>query len=182
MALGGVMRVRLMLVVAAVAVGFVVSLGARQVTDETVAGVRNFKRLETTVACAGATSAEALPALRKMGYASVINLRLASEAGADIVGSMAAAQAAGLNYVHIPFNGQSPDPAAADRFLAEVVKPANQPAFVHCAGGGRAATMWLIKRIAIDKWDVERASAEATALGMSNQTLRQWAIEYAKGK
>ena len=157
-------------------------LHAQQVTTEELNCVRNFKRLETTVACAGATSAESLPAIKKMGFVAVVNLRQASEAGADIEGSTAAAKAVNLNYVHIPFNTQAPEAAAADRFLAEIAKPANQPAFIHCAGGGRAATMWFIKRMVVDKWDVERASAEATALGMNNATLKQWAIEYSKSK
>ncbi len=99
------------------------------------------------MACAGATSAEAMPAIKKMGFASVVNLRLASEAGADVEGATAAAKAANLNYVHIPFSFQAPETAAADRFLAEIAKPANQPAFIHCGGGGRAATMWFIKRL-----------------------------------
>jgi len=158
------------------------ALNAQQVTTEELNGVRNFKRLETTVACAGATSAESLPAIKKMGFASVVNLRLASEAGADVEGAAAAAKAANLNYIHIPFSFQAPETAAADRFLLEIAKPANQPAFIHCGGGGRAATMWFIKRMVVDKWDVERASTEATALGMNNATLRQWAIDYAKGK
>jgi uncharacterized protein (TIGR01244 family) len=176
------MRVQRLAGIVVGVVGLVVSLGARQVTDETVDGVRNFKRLETTVACAGATSAEAMPALKKMGFASVVNLRLATEAGADVEAATAAAAAANLRYVHVPFNGQAPDAAVADRFLAEIVKPENQPAFIHCGSGGRAAVMWMIKRIVVDKWDVERASAEATALGMSNPKLREWAIQYAKAK
>jgi uncharacterized protein (TIGR01244 family) len=159
-----------------------VHLDAQQVTTEELNGVRNFRRLETTVACAGATSTQAMPAIKKMGFASVVNLRLASEEGADVEGSAAAAKAAGLNYIHIPFSFQAPEAAAADRFLAEIAKPANQPAFIHCGGGGRAATMWFIKRMVVDKWDVDRASAEATALGMNNATLRQWAIEYVKAK
>lgn len=158
------------------------AIQAQQVTTEELSGVRNFKRLETTVACAGSTSAEAMPAIKKMGFASVVNLRLADEAGADVEGGTAAAKAAGLNYVHIPFSFQTPEASAADRFLAEIAKPANQPAFIHCGGGGRAATMWFIKRMVVDKWDVERASAEATALGMNNATLKQWAVDYAKGK
>lgn len=173
---------RLCAVLIASVLAVVAGPSAQQVTTEDLNGVRNFKRLETTVACAGATSAEAMPAIKKMGFASVVNLRLASEAGADVEGATAAAKAANLNYVHIPFSFQTPETAAADRFLAEIAKPANQPAFIHCGGGGRAATMWFIKRLVVDKWDVERASAEATALGMNNATLTQWAIEYAKGK
>ena len=39
--------------------------------------------------------------------------------------------------------------------------------------------MWLIKRLVVDHWDVERATTEATALGQTSPTLRQFAIEYA---
>lgn len=176
------MKRTMALTIATVVTVVVAHLHGQQVTTEELNGVRNFKRLETTVACAGATSAQAMPAIKKMGFASVINLRLATEEGADIEGAAAAAQAAHLNYIHIPFSSQTPEVAAADRFLAEIAKPANDPAFIHCGGGGRAATMWFIKRMVVDKWDVERASAEATALGMNNATLKQWAIDYAKSK
>jgi hypothetical protein len=40
--------------------------------------------------------------------------------------------------------------------------------------------MWLIKRITVDRWDVDRAVAEAEALGLTNPALKQWAIEYAR--
>ena len=82
----------------------VVPLTAQNVTKETVPGVTNFARLETTLACAGATTSAAVPGLKKMGYASIINLREASEAGADIEGEAAAAKAAGINFIHLPFN------------------------------------------------------------------------------
>ena len=170
------------LYVIAVALAGTIAVHAQQVTTETLEGFRNFKRLETTVACAGATSATALPALKKMGFASVVNLRQATEEGADVEGSAAAAKAAHLNYVHIPFSTQTPEAGAADRFLVEIAKPENQPAFIHCAGGGRAAAMWLIKRLVHDKWDVARATSEAEALGLTNEKLREWAINYAKSK
>lgn len=151
-----------------------------QVQKEAVPGIVNFARLETTVACGGATSASALPEIKKMGFASVINLRQGSENGADIPAGEAAAKAAGLNYIHIPFNAGSPDPAVADRFITAITTPANQPAYIHCAGGNRAAAMWMIKRLVVDKWDATRASEEATALGMTSPVLKQFAIDYAQ--
>ena len=152
---------------------------AQQVTKPEVAGVRNFARLETTVACAGATGPEALPEIKKMGFVSVINLRLASEAGAEVEKEEAAAKAAGLNYFHVPFAGK-PDPKAAAAFLDTITSKGAEPAFIHCGGGNRAATMWLIKRIAVDKWDADRAAKEAAELGQTNEDLRKWAIEYGQ--
>ena len=40
--------------------------------------------------------------------------------------------------------------------------------------------MWMIKRIVVDRWEVERAEAEAAAMGLTNAALKQWAIEYAR--
>ena len=155
------------------------TLLAQEVTKETVPGVRNFARLQTTVACAGATGPEALPAIKEMGFVSVINLRVATEPGAEVEKEEAAAKAAGLRYIHVPFAGK-PDPTAAEQFLTAITTKGAEPAFIHCGGGNRAATMWLIKRLVVDKWDVEKAVKEAEALGQTNQELRKWAIEYAQ--
>jgi uncharacterized protein (TIGR01244 family) len=172
------MRIKSLLAALVCSTAFVAAQA--QVTKETVPGIVNFAKVETTVACAGATTPAAMSEVKKMGFASVINLRQASEPGADIEAGAAAAKAAGLNYIHIPFNNASPDPAAVDSFLKAVTEKANQPAFIHCASANRAAAMWMVKRIAIDKWDVERASAEAAALGLTNPTLKQFAIEQAQ--
>jgi uncharacterized protein (TIGR01244 family) len=153
---------------------------AQQVTKENVPGVTNFARLETTVACAGAVKAEAVPEISKMGFASIINLRQENEPGADIDAEAAAARAAGIRFYHIPFNGQAPDPAAADRFLDAITTRGSEPAFIHCAGGGRAAAMWLVKRLAVDHWDADRATAEATALGLTSPALKKFALDYAQ--
>jgi len=174
------MSMRITAIVASIVCAGAIAAAQAQVTKESVPGIVNFAKVETTVACAGATTPAALTDVKKMGFASVINLRQASEPGVDIEGSTAAAKAAGLNYIHIPFNASSPDPTAVDNFLKAVTDKANQPAFIHCASANRAAAMWMIKRIAVDKWDVDRASAEATALGLTNPALKTFAIEQAQ--
>jgi uncharacterized protein (TIGR01244 family) len=153
---------------------------AQEVTKEKVEGITNFNRLETTVACSGAIKATAVPEIKKFGFASIINLRQASEDGANLEAEEAAAKAADIRYYSLPFNSSSPDPAVADKFLDAITAKGSDPAFIHCAGGGRAATMWFIKRLVIDRWDVERAAKEATALGMTSPTLKQFAIDYAQ--
>jgi uncharacterized protein (TIGR01244 family) len=151
-----------------------------QVTKESVPGIVNFSKVETTVACAGATTPAALAEVKRMGYASVINLRQASEAGADIDAEAAAAKAAGINFIHLPFNAAAPDPMLVDAFLKAVTDKANQPAFIHCASANRAAALWMVKRIVVDKWDVDRASTEASALGLTSSALKTFAIEQAQ--
>ena len=102
-----------------------------QVVRQEVPGIRNFARIESTVACAGAITSGAIPEIKKMGYASIINLRLATEQGADIEGNTAAAKAADIPYYHIPFSAAAPDPAAVDTFLKTITAPGVQPAFIH---------------------------------------------------
>src|SRR6202521_3846871 len=153
---------------------------AQEVTKENVEGIPNFHRLETTVACSGAIKADAVPEIKKFGFASIINLREASEDGANLEGEAAAAKAADIRYYSLPFSSTSPDPAVADKFLDAITAKGSDPAFIHCAGGGRAATMWFIKRLVVDHWDVDRAAKEATALGMTSPTLKQFAIDYAQ--
>ena len=150
------------------------------VTKASIPGIVNFSKVETTVACAGATTPAALVEVKRMGYNSVINLRTAGENGFDADAEAAAAKAAGINYVHLPFNAQSPDPALVDNFLKAITDKANQPAFIHCASANRAAALWMVKRIAVDKWDVDKATEEATALGLTSPALKTFAIEQAK--
>ena len=102
-----------------------------QVVREEVPGIRNFAKVESTVACAGAITPAAIPEIKKMGYASIINLRLASEQGADIEANVAAAKTAEMPYYHIPFSTAAPDPAAVDTFLKTITAPGVQPAFIH---------------------------------------------------
>jgi uncharacterized protein (TIGR01244 family) len=117
--------------------------------------------------------------LKRQGFKSVINLRRESEPGADVAGSQTAATAAGLKYVHVPVDPARPDEGAVKAFLAAVSDPANQPMYIHCGSANRVGAMWLIKRVVLDGWDVDRATAEATAIGLTSAPLKQFAIEYA---
>ena len=115
-----------------VAIGSLVATPAgAQVIKETVPGITNYARVESTVACAGAITKEVVPEIKKMGYKSIINLRLASEPGANIDAEAAAAKSVGITFVHIPFNAAAPDPAVADAFLKALTTPGIEPAFIH---------------------------------------------------
>ena len=171
---------RVLLIFAVAALGMSLAIAQSQVQKSTVPGVTNFAQVETTVACAGAVVPTAVAGIKKMGFKSIINLRLATEKGADIEAETAAAKDAGITFVHIPFDGGAPDPAVADRFMAAITTPGNQPAFIHCASGNRAAAMWMIKRVLVDKWDNDRAIEEATQLGMTSQAMKTFALDYIK--
>ena len=170
---------RKLVVAIASAITLTASIAAAQVTKESLPGITNFSRVETTIACAGATTPAAVAGVKKLGYASIINLREPSEAGADVEAEEAAAKAAGITYIGLPFNTARPDPAVVERFITAVSAPANQPVFVHCASANRASALWMIKRMLVDGWDADRAGTEAAALGLTNPGLKSFALDYA---
>jgi len=169
---------RAVLLCASAVISVSVVFAQSQVKKQTVPGITNFAQIETTVACAGAVTPASVAEIKKMGYKAIFNLRLPTEQGADIDGETAAAKAAGINFFHLPLNGASPDPAVVDNFLKAITAPGNQPAFIHCASGNRAAAMWFIKRVVIDKWDNDRAMAEASELGAISPPMKTFALDY----
>lgn len=147
--------------------------------ESTIDGVRNYTKVDATIGCAGATEIKALPAIAKLGYKTVLNIREDTEAGADVAESRAAAEALGLKYIHLPFRTAAPEVKTADRFLDLVADRENHPMFIHCGSGNRVAGLWLIKRLVVDKWTEERALSEAKAMGLTSEALQKFALEYA---
>jgi uncharacterized protein (TIGR01244 family) len=143
-----------------------------------IEGVRNYTRVDATIGCAGATEAKALPAIAKLGYKAVLNLREETEAGANIAEARAGASTLGLKYLHLPVKSTAPEAKTAAQFLELVTDPQNQPLFIHCGSGNRVAALWLIKRRLVDKWTEERAVSEAKALGLTSEALLKFALEY----
>lgn len=37
--------------------------------------------------------------------------------------------------------------------------------------------MWLMKRTIVDRWDTDKALDEATALGLTNESLKQFFLD-----
>ena len=142
------------------------------------AGIVNFTKVDAVVACGGATETTALDGLAKDGFKSVINLRLPTEPNANIELNAAHAKTLGLKYIHLPFNGQQPDPAVVDQFLAAVADKSNQPAFIHCGSASRVGAVWLVKRVLQDGWTVEKATEEAKLIGLRSEPLEKFALGY----
>ena len=170
------MKGQALLVVACAAL--ITAGAAAQVTKKDVAGVRNFSRVDATVGCGGQTDASAMATLKREGFVSVINLRQATEPGADVDASRAAALATGLKYHHLPFNASMPDPAVVDHFLQTVADKSNQPVFIHCGSANRVGGMWMIKRVLQDGWAVDRARTEAEAIGLTSPQMLAFANDY----
>jgi len=141
-------------------------------------GITNYTKVDAVVACGGATETSALEGLKKDGFKTVINLREASESGANVDENAAKAKALGLNYLHIPMNGQAPQAKTLDDFLAAISNKDNQPVYIHCASANRVGAVWLVKRVMQDGWPIPKATDEAKMIGLRSPQLEQFALKY----
>ena len=149
-----------------------------QDTRETVPGALNYRRVEANFAIGGVTSPEAFAELKRLGFRYVVNLQTSAEgpaveAEADVVAK------AGMGYLHLPFDISKPDHDAITKFLDVAKNQANLPLYVHCRSAQRVTAFLLVKRVQLDGWPVEKAVAEAEALGAAPM-IRGIALDYLK--
>jgi protein tyrosine phosphatase (PTP) superfamily phosphohydrolase (DUF442 family) len=132
----------------------------------TMPGINNFWVVDNTVSTGGTiTSREmAMPALKKRGITTVIDLAGGDQSDAE----RQAAEAAGMKYLVFPINPMTLDPSPIEPFLRAASDPANFPIFIHSGAGHRAAMALMIKRVLVDGWTIERAGIEAAASGLVN--------------
>jgi tyrosine-protein phosphatase SIW14 len=95
--------------------------------------------------------------LKAFGIKTVIDLQ--KDGRSDEPGLV---KQAGLQFFRIGMTTTDrPTQAQIEQFFAIVNNPANQPVFVHCAGGRhRTGTMTALFRMTNDGWDANRAYAE----------------------
>lgn len=167
-----------MRVISALAVILLATAAVTAQQKITKPGITNFTKVDAVVACGGATETSALDGLKQDGFKAIINLRQASERGANIDENRARAEALGLKYLHIPFNGAAPENKTFDDFLTSVADKSNQPVYIHCASANRVGAVWLAKRVLQDGWTIEKATEEARLIGLSAAPLEQFALKY----
>ena len=120
-----------------------------------------------------------MPTIREMGYVSLINLQVATEAVANIEAEESARRPPG-SAIFTSLSTLDRLTRRRRQFIEVITSIGTEPPFIHCLAGGRAATMWFIKRLVVDHWDRDRAETEAAALGMSSPALREFALYYAR--
>lgn len=118
--------------------------------------------------------------LRRLGFTTVINNRPDREEASQ-PGTRAeaeAAEAAGLDYVHIPVTSGSMTPADVDRF-DEAVAASDGPVVAHCRSGARAFYMWILSGKARKAgYGEDELLAKATEIGIDPQAARAWLAKH----
>ena len=151
------------LAIAALAIGIASFPGFAQTN---LAGVPNFHQVNDHVYRGAQPTDQGFQSLAKLGVKTIVDLR---EAGDRSTSERSLAEADGMRYVTIPFQGMSaPSPANVAKVLALFDDASAGPVFVHCRrGADRTGTVVACYRIAHDGWDNRKALQEAKGFGMS---------------
>jgi len=119
-------------------------------------GVPNLHKVSDTLYRSAQPSTEGMKELKKMGIATVINLR-SFNSDRDEIGST------GLAYEHLYMKAWHPEEKEIIRFLQIVTNPKRAPILVHCQhGADRTGTMSAIYRVVVQGWSKEEAINEMT--------------------
>jgi protein tyrosine/serine phosphatase len=117
--------------------------------------------------------------LAAMGVKTIIDLQRDGQAS-----EQGLVEAQGMKFYRIGMSDKSePSAEQAELFLKLVNDPANQPVFVHCAGGRhRTGAMSAIYRITHDGWSADQAYQEMKRYdfeyGMGHGSLKNYVYGY----
>lgn len=129
--------------------------------------------LDDKVLVAGQIDALAMPALAAHGVTMIVNNRPDHEEPGQPTAKeiAAAAQAAGLDYRHIPVaGGFSPDQVEA---MADALEFADGKVLAFCKSGTRSTWLWALARSRRGA-DAETLIGQASAAGYSLESLRPY--------
>lgn len=125
-------------------------------------GIDRFKPVEPQLAGGSLPTEAGWAFLIEKGYHTVLDLRERSEVKPSDV---AAADHAGLRYVVLPVTPDTLDAAHVARFQDEITLAGSRPLFFFDGDGSRAAVLWYLRLVTIDKRDPKDAAREAEEIG-----------------
>jgi uncharacterized protein (TIGR01244 family) len=125
---------------------------------------------------AGQPSKDDMATLAERGIKTIVSLRRPSELDWD---EAAAAEAAGMKYVAIPFDSAAEltDDVFA-KVRATLKDHADEPTVLHCGRANRVGAVWMAHRVLDDGVGIDAALAEAKAVGLKTPEYVEKAQEY----
>jgi uncharacterized protein (TIGR01244 family) len=137
--------------------------------------IANYGKLRPQIATAGLLGEGAIAELKSFGFATILDLR-GPEEGTAV--ERAAAAAAGLRYLIIPYTAAVPSEAQIAEFGRVVDDAGNRPLMIHCGSANRVGAMWALYRIKSGT-PAQVAFSEGRAIGM--QASRENALRTQLG-
>jgi protein tyrosine phosphatase (PTP) superfamily phosphohydrolase (DUF442 family) len=123
--------------------------------EQTLAGIRDYLRLDERIATAGQPTRQELAAVAESGYQAVINLHTSS----DLPDEGKVVRSLGLEYVHINVPWEHPERSHLERCFAAMEARQEQRLFVHCAANKRVSAFVALYRIHRLGWSQAKALA-----------------------
>lgn len=154
--------------------GAALLLGALPASTE----IDKFGWVTDRVAAGGQPTVPQIGSLAREGFRAIINLREPSEY--DAAAEAAAAKEHGLLYFNIPVKTVDPRAEQVEAFLKTTANPRIYPAYIHCGTGNRVAAFWMIRRVLVDKWEIDDAQREAKVVGLKSESLKEFALGYIR--
>ena len=142
-----------------------------------VTDIEKFNWVSEKTATGGQPTMAQIVALKQAGFRTIVNLREPAEY--DAAAEEAAAKENGLDYINIPVSREAPKAEQVDAFL-KLMKEARTPVFIHCGTANRVAGFWMIRRVLVDKWDLEDAEREAKVAGLKSEATKEFALNYIR--
>lgn len=126
-------------------------------SSDATTSIDNFGRVNATYYRGAQPNGRDYANLAARGIKTVIDLQRDGEENERTL-----VESAGMKFYRIPMTTHEPPASEAlDRFLQLVNDPANQPVYVHCAGGRhRTGVMTAVYRMTHDGWTADRAFTE----------------------
>jgi uncharacterized protein (TIGR01244 family) len=140
--------------------------------------IDKFFRVNEQVCTGAQPTRDQLAGLKADGVRGIINLREPEEH--NVEEEAALARDLGLLYVSIPVRTTAPKDEQVDAFLKAIDDPNIFPLFIHCGSGNRVGAFWMIRRVLVDGWTLEKAEEEAKQIGMKSPNLRDFALDYLR--
>ena len=128
-------------------------------------GVANFGEVTPFLYRGAQPSREGFEGLAAMGIDIVVDARLSGKSS-----EKKAVNAAGMQYISIPWHCMFPKDKAIAQFLTVLREHPKKKIFVHCRyGDDRTGMMIAAYRMTVDNWTAEEAWAEMQQFGMNRQ-------------
>ena len=128
-------------------------------------GVPNFGKVTPFLYRGAQPSRQGFQGLAAMGIDIVVDARLSHKSSEKKI-----VNAAGMQYVSIPWHCMFPKDKAIAKFLAVVRENPKKKIFVHCRlGDDRTGMMVASYRMAVDNWTAEQAWTEMMQFGMNRR-------------
>ena len=162
---------------AVVPAGAVTDADAEDKAGSNISNIYRFLQLNKEYCTGGQPDGSDLAKLQKeLGIRAVLNLRRPSEY--DETAEATEAKRLGLRYYLIPVNSRDLKDEQVEEFLKILDDTENRPVFIHCGSANRVGGFWMIRRVLVDGWSVEKAEEEANKIGLTNAVLRKFVHDY----